>query len=227
MNDKQERYVAFIDILGFKDMVAKSTHDQTLEVLKKISSWLEFIVERTKEEFVQNQYMGVEIKPFIFSDSVILFTNTNSIFAGKLLIYACKYILEKALLENIPIKGAMAFGDITIIEEKSIFFGQAIIDAYLLQEEIKYYGLIFHHTAERQLDLANGEVARLVSKIKTPMKSGKIFYYNIVLNILNAQVIDNKFEIETLNKLYFSVSGPPRIYVDNTVEMFAFFNKDG
>ena len=31
-----DRYVAFIDIMGFKDMVARSTHDEIYQMMKEI-----------------------------------------------------------------------------------------------------------------------------------------------------------------------------------------------
>src|ERR1039458_5034635 len=69
--DTCERFVGFIDIMGFKDMVSRWTHKQVFEKLKVIS---EFRSNDTSEPIFSKN----AVKLFIFSDSVIMFSIDGS-----------------------------------------------------------------------------------------------------------------------------------------------------
>lgn len=73
------------------------------------------------------------------------------------------------------LRGAIACGTVTADFQKSIFFGQPIIEAYLLEEEQAWYGLVEHSSVDRTADgetqpLGNGEIPLTVS-YRVPLKS--------------------------------------------------------
>ena len=51
----------------------------------------------------------------------------------------------------IPIKGALAKGTVACDESKQLYFGKALLDAYLLEENVQYYEIVVHHSAEEQV----------------------------------------------------------------------------
>lgn len=213
------RFVSFIDILGFKELVAKNSHAEVLDKLTMLSSGIEHIKETMKKEEVKLGFGDVQLIPYLFSDSVVIFTKDDSIGSCKLLLFACQYLFYNCLKIQLPIKGALAHGEITIDTDKSIFFGQPIIDSFLLQEELKYYGLILHHSVEKHLkniDDENYNVKNILFNGKTPTKSGSITYSNLKYWLPDKEIL--KLD-QILDKLYESVSGGARIYVDNTIDM--------
>lgn len=108
----------------------------------------------------------------------------------------------------IPLKGALAEGHITCDMSKQLFFGQALIDAYLLEENVQYYGIIVHHSAEETVKNMQSD---LFANLKSPLKSGFIEHYNILWwkdSTANA--------LEGLDRVRLLVSDSPRRYVDNT-----------
>ena len=112
-------------------------------------------------------------------------------------------------------KGAIAFGEMTVDTNNSLYFGQPLIDAYELHKEIKLYGVVLHHTAQRQINELIR--ARTLSSIFTldytvPMNSGEIEH-----NLVN-WIIHTPNSIDVVRKLYHNVSGTSRIYVDNTIK---------
>ena len=126
--------------------------------------------------------------------------------------------MNKSIDKNVPIKGVLSKGLITADFNQNIFFGQAIIDAYLLQEELKYYGIIITSIIEKEIINDNLELPnRLIFREKTPLKSGKIEYLNLSFY--------KDITIDKLKELYHNVDGSPRIYVDNTIEMFKKFEE--
>lgn len=224
MANTSQRYIAFIDILGFKDLVLRSSHTEVLHKLETLSNLIESIKDVNKDDIVKTHYEGEELLPYIFSDSIAIFTKGNSLLSLELLLYACQYLFSKSITLQIPIKGALAHGTITLDNEKSIFFGQSIIDAFLLQEDVKYYGLILHHSVENQLAISNEDVfnpENHVIKLKTPTKSGYLLYYNLKYDIESGNPPKPEIEKKLLESLYNTVSGPPRIYVDNTISMYS------
>jgi hypothetical protein len=212
--------------MGFQDLVSRNTHQVVLEKLETISSWVTRIKEVNKKEIIKKDFKGEELKPFIFSDSIVIFTTTNTEHSAKLLLFACNFLFRNCISNNIPIKGAIAHGNITVDEDKSIFFGQPIIDSYNLHNQIKYYGTVLHHSAEKRLtEFKKGfrDFPTLLKKIKTPTDTGFINYYNLTYK-LGSQGIELNKELECIESLYSSVSGPARIYVDNTIEVYKQFS---
>ena len=89
---------------------------------------------------------------------------------------------------------------------------------YLLQEELKYYGIVIHDSIERKVEKKAID-SETISKIKwlpTPMRSGLINHYNVDFS---------EIKLGDLTKLYHTVSGAPRVYVDNTIKQFEAFSK--
>ena len=78
---------------------------------------------------------------------------------------------------QIPIKVAIAQGRITCDIPKQLFFGHALIDAYLLEENIHYNGILVDRTAENSvIKLANDYIFK---DIKAPLKSGNLSHYEL------------------------------------------------
>ena len=115
----------------------------------------------------------------------------------------------------IPLKGAIAAGRMTCNQIKQLYFGQALIDAFLLEENVKYYGVLVHHSAEKYLQLNDFPEFR---DVKAPLKGGEISHYE--LNWYNTAIKpgeDNPKTVDDcLKNLRLTVSDEPRKYIDNT-----------
>ena len=129
-----ERFVAFLDIMGFKDKVARHNHDEILQDLRGISDFLS--QQHPKEQ-------GINYA--MFSDSLLFYTDNNSKEQLKSLCNIVKELLIYATDIKIPFKCPISKGILTADSKKQLYFGQPLIDAYLIGEEIliilKNYGL--------------------------------------------------------------------------------------
>lgn len=206
-----ERYVVFLDIMGFKEMVIRNTHNDIYLKLKDISEMGSFIGEVIKEVFVT-----------IFSDSIVLFSKDNSEKSYREITKAALVLLAKSIKLGLGIKGGLAKGVITVDRNRQIYFGQPLIDAYLLEEDLNYYGLVVHHSAENDIkEYKTIHSNSYYLKCKTYFKSSQIIHYN--LDWFCAYGEDRKKSTEELNKyldnIAMSVSGNPRKYIDNTFDM--------
>lgn len=201
------RFVAFLDIMGFKDRVARTPHSDLLKDLiefnKEIST---LIAEKTVN--------GSDLTLAQFSDSIVIFSSNASQQSFKELAEVTSGIMYKAIQMMIPLKGAIAYGKVTCDMSKQLFFGQALIDAYLLEENVQFYGVLVHHTAEEYVikSLPNN----IFRDIQAPLKSGKISHYELIWYNTEGNSTET---IEALNHLRTTVSDAPRKYIDNTLDV--------
>jgi hypothetical protein len=209
-----DRFVAFFDIMGFKDLVLKSSHEDILDKLNKLSKTrmeLDQVNNATSDP--EKDPIGIT-KSFTFSDSIFIFSKTDSVPDVTKLILDCNYILKEAFKFQIPIKGAISFGKITVNRADSIYFGQPIIDAFLLHEELNLYSVISDHNFEKRIqELSPKLFGDFFIKYKVPLKSGRTYHYMLMPleQYRSKKILD-------LEKLYTTVSGKPRQYIDNTIE---------
>lgn len=210
-----DRFVAFLDIMGFKERVARTEHSQLLTQLTNFNRAITGYI---------GKYQATEIQLAQFSDSIVLFSNDTTLNSLETLADVTRGIMQTAIKQQIPIKGAIAQGQITCDIPKQLFFGQALIDAYLLEENIHYYGILVHHTAENSVTKLNNENNNNIFKdIKAPLKSGKISHYELSWYIdddsqKNIEEKINEME-NALKAIRQTVSDAPRKYIDNTLDV--------
>lgn len=221
------RFVAFIDIMGFKDMIFRSSHKEITKLLESFQTDIRLIedmailqlaAKKTKSRKEKNATDVSVTRLVSFSDSIILVSDDSSISSAIDIILTLSWIFNNAINQGIPIKGAIAYGEQTADFEKSLHFGRPLIDAYELQNELLLYGAVLHHTMEKYLsDIdAIGILERYgVFKWPAPMKSGKITHYIVNWTLLFEK---EKNLLDSVTKLYNNVSGSPRLYVDNTLD---------
>ncbi|HYV91548.1 MAG TPA: hypothetical protein VE978_07190 [Chitinophagales bacterium] len=216
-----KRFIAFFDIMGFKEMVFRLKHEEVFKKLRDLSFIIDTIKKYDRSLSNTNKIEVANyatIKSVMFSDSVLFISEGATREDAKTTIVAAVWILNLCLRSEIPIKGAIAYGDFTAELEYSIYFGQPLIDAFLLQDELLFYGAIIHHSLESFLILNNINFDNLLSEYMTPLKSGKVKHK--IVNWANPK-LDLGYSLSPTNgvkNLYCSVSGKPRIYVDNTLD---------
>ena len=209
-NDSAERLILYADIMGFKERVYSKSHDELKDNLLKFKDkW---------DKYVSPFQFKEHLKFAQFSDSTLIVVNGTDEKMFNLLTKAAFRLIHAAMEMKFPIKGIIAQGDFLFDKRKELYFGCPLVDAALLYDEIQYYGIVVHHSAERVVEkFRNKERPYLKSEIF--LKSGKISHYHLCWNMLchNLAPGDNSKECESwLDEIEKEVSGRPRIYVDNT-----------
>jgi hypothetical protein len=219
-----DRYVAFFDIMGFKDFVFRNSHDLVLKKMEELSIVIHPIKskfeEKTSKSIENEGILNALTRPIVFSDSIVFVSNTANEDDLSTILFNCSWFINKCVISNIPVKGAISKGRFTADFNNSLYFGQPLIDAYLLQESVIYYGCIIDNLVEREFITYNNAYQRAcLTKYKTPFAKGRINHYN--LNWLKGNDnLDNEVTeaFNHLNDFYYSVHGETRLYVDNTIE---------
>lgn len=219
------RFIGFFDILGFKEMVMRQNHIETYKKLKEIKDFITDAIEgsysgiKGKGGKIKTIYFEQKPKAVIFSDSILIISESDKPKVAESFIYHCNLFMKHCINAQIPIKGALSYGSFTADFKNSIFFGQPLIDAFLLHEELSMFGAILDFNIEKklkELNLSSNFWNRLI-KYKTPTKSGAINYYCINwLHVSQDKEIINYNPI--IEKFYTTASGKPRAYVDNTAD---------
>ncbi len=229
-------FVAFLDIMGFKERLQRNGHgkvnkmfDSLLPTIEEIKKSLEKPrIKRTLKTPGEDDIISYPsaVTSVIFSDSIILITDDDSEISAMFLFHYVKRLLQKAFIDEVPVplKGAIACGEMTAKPNKSIYFGQPLIDAFEFHKELKIYGVVLHYTCEKCLyELKNIEGKGIV-QYPVPMKSGKITHYIVDWT---EDLIKNEINpIDLVNKFYNNVSGKPRKYVDNTIEFLEWLKEE-
>jgi len=151
----EDRIVAFIDILGFKELVKKSesnskiieTLNTTLQYLKtweRPNQWnLDFVeIEKsTQRKGIEKFILKDRTNVTTFSDSIVVSVkieedNINEMLSS--LITNLSYMGSELMKNEILIRGAITIGKL-IHNDNGAVFGNALIEAYELESKCSKY----------------------------------------------------------------------------------------
>lgn len=119
--------VTFIDILGFRDLVATRQPeevDRAIKTLRRSSGY-------TEADHSQG------LKVFAFSDSIIRILPSDAISGVFYELMDVLHAQSKLISQGILIRGGMTIGDIAVGQDQ--IFGPAFIEAYELESKIAVY----------------------------------------------------------------------------------------
>jgi hypothetical protein len=216
--DTCECYVAFFDISGTKDRIKREGHKKALATHKALFEPTKVALESLQKTPLINK-QTVPITPVVFSDSIILMSEDISQRALEWTLTQAQFVLFSAIEKGIPIKGAIACGTFTFNLNNSIHFGQPLIDAYVLQNRLKLYGVILHDTVSKYLEKYNIGDTSYVIKTPVPMKYKKnIPQLHYLVDWIQHAIVKSQDPQELVKRLYSKNFGKPRKYVDNTLD---------
>ena len=144
----ENRYVVFIDILGFKDIVSKSNNDD--KKAEKILENLKYIEEIKKENDDIYKLTTIGRKIAVFSDSIVISYPLLNSGSGQFLslIFDIIYIFNELLDKGVYIRGGMTYGK--LYHEGNVCFGPAMVEAYSLEQEAIYPRIIIDEIAIKE-----------------------------------------------------------------------------
>ncbi|MGL5213653.1 MAG: hypothetical protein ACRC8R_00735 [Aeromonas hydrophila] len=128
----EESFVAFLDVLGFKQMIQSQNKTQINKYFGIVNSAIEYLNGITSKR---------EIGSIVISDSVILTVPYNGEREEKIdklrqLCIAVGLIQQNLAIEGIWLRGAICCGDTYFSSAENQIVGPAYINAYLLEEQL-------------------------------------------------------------------------------------------
>lgn len=128
----KQRYVAFLDLMGFKNLVNQSAEDQA--VLNNINRALSYIGRMQHDNYngmMPMADLGKQVTAF--SDSIVISYDALMPGGGFHVLMDLVYICNDLLGIGIPVRGGVTVGQLIHDEQKC--FGPAMVEAYLMESE--------------------------------------------------------------------------------------------
>jgi hypothetical protein len=133
-----QRIIAFIDILAFKDLIKIFDRDDILKMLKALEHTQNYLyTARNKTHPTQKSETPLGQTITAFSDSIVISypTDKNGVFQALL---SDLYIFQKKLLSlGFAFRGAIDIGD--LYHDGQTIFGPALVNAYELESKVSIY----------------------------------------------------------------------------------------
>lgn len=214
-----KRWFAYFDLLGFANQVRTSEIYNVLPIYEKV---LEAIAEKAEPK----KSKGINYS--WFSDTFIIFTKGHSAEEFALIEQASRLFFQKLILHKIAVRGALSFGDLYTQQEKNIFLGEALMDAYEYGEKQNWLNFVITPSAYKALhdiDLPMEERLnyRLVNNtnVITHHISHPVFAYAFNNGSVNGQ---NPF-LEALNLMKSKSPSAVHDKYKNTIEFIEKYTK--
>lgn len=200
------KYVVFLDILGFKNMIDALNQVDAEQFIKRFSKTVYEIFNDRNFELLS------KINGYIVSDSIILYTNNTKKESLIDLLNLTLKICRSEFVENgVLIRGGIAKGEfsklkVTEIDQlgKTLIIGQAYVNAYQLESSTKVIGVnlseaVYNDILKYDIKLDNKENNDFNTKAYiTKYKDKKAIYYLL-------KYIDLNFLLEANNLRQFVI----------------------
>ena len=137
------KYVAFLDILGFKNIIDKKDQETAKNFIMQFSKTIFRVFQNLEGQ------LNSKVKGYIVSDSLILYSNDSSKESLVNLIEVVETICRDEYIKNgILIRGGISKGDFAKIKaselpnlEKALIVGKSYVKAYELEGANKVIGI--------------------------------------------------------------------------------------
>lgn len=138
-------FVAFLDILGFSDLVKNNSMQFVLdlynEAIIKVNHHLQ---EFWQTEEWRDHVKRPKISSLCVSDSIIIYSDGNGLDSFLKIIVYIHSLIGMLIKHGLPVRGALTLGELGIYndENNKILLGKAIVEAYELEKIQEWCGCI-------------------------------------------------------------------------------------
>lgn len=178
------RYIAFLDILGFADLVMT----KSLEEVKHRMRLAMFSIQIAKSGGIHPPAPEVNVKPphiFSFSDTYVLISQDLSEQAIRSFILTSALLTQYLYAQSLGVRGAITFGEADFIPGTQHLVGKGIVAAAKLEKKQDWLGVIVDLPSmpEGAVQLFEQPlVAPLFTRWNVPLKEGQTLQDALVVN---------------------------------------------
>lgn len=148
----ENRTVAFIDILGFRNLIENEpiqdlakTYDYMVQASNAINRPLQ-LNGSVPTLFPGHDQNEPWCQRYVFSDSIILISNGNDDRSClKLLVYAWRF-LQMLLAMKLPARGGIYYGELYENRQANVVLGKALTGAHALEQKQQWIGIAIDDT---------------------------------------------------------------------------------
>jgi hypothetical protein len=133
-----KRWFCYLDLLGFRRLVERDEIHRILPTYEKALRHLEQSAVEYKHRGLYSSW---------FSDTFIIYSESDRSEHFALVEHVGRVFFQELILNRIPVRGALAHGDLYSQQERNIFIGPALIDAYSYGEGQDWLGFMLTPSA--------------------------------------------------------------------------------
>lgn len=191
-----KRYLTYFDLLGFSDFIKNNEVERQEEIIIEFFKDIERAL--SKGEFIETQFgMGADLSnhklnSLNFSDTVIFWTQDDSLESLKELLHVTYIFNYCATLFRFPARGSTVYGEIVTVNHNesnvnggtynvNSILGKGLVHAYEIAEETNWSGAIIDNSIiERliELNINTSEILNPISKeYNVPIKKDRFKKY--------------------------------------------------
>lgn len=167
------RFVAHVDILGMSTLVENNFEEawgmlSDLVHVRDEARLHEYEFVETNERL--NVYQQIHI--ITFSDTLLLFTASDTPLELKSMIILVTEIFHKALCKCVPVRAGIAVGEFRFNLDKSMYAGPALIEAYRIGESAQWLGITLSESIQEMATSQNMRAAdrNVIVEWEVPLK---------------------------------------------------------
>jgi hypothetical protein len=224
-------FVAFLDILGFKNMVKNNSIHSLFKVYNEFLLRMELSKEFTESTYILPDFKKTVINSLFISDSLILWTEDFSQTSLYKLIGLTSILFVESLRQGTPLRGAIDMGEIavrTTFENKTLV-GNGLTNAYENECDQDWAGCVVGKKCIDQFNSLSGtwgplrkdylQEVKLIIEYPIPMKANqtKTGYALNWLSLTNSQVVTKDIISESFSKFNKSTGSQVQSKIDNTL----------
>lgn len=132
----EERFIAFIDILGFREHIRRSeTNPQHARAIHQALKYISNLKKENDEGTLSLKELGTEVS--VFSDSIVISYPTKIAGAFFYLILDIVYLQLDMMAKGILVRGGITVGE--LFHEDNTVFGPAMVEAYEIESKKAIY----------------------------------------------------------------------------------------
>lgn len=209
--------VAFLDILGFKEICKHYTATVIGQTLHRAVTSAILHCKEMCEKF-HYTYSPCEI--ITFSDSLAIFSQDESIHGFRSVVLHVKHIMQNLLVHQFPIRGAIAFGDIYLNKDPTVFVGDGYDKCVNLEKIQNWIGVAIHDSVENKFfDYFQND---LISEVNTETKLIKFYNEPSIIKYrvpMKDGTCEFKYTVNWLDGLSYFSSDNKKINHSEIIEM--------
>lgn len=204
-------FVAFLDVLGFRQLVESNTHEQLelvysdafLQGLALGLSNRHYVIRTLNgRKTISNDVTAVPVNSLIASDNIIVWSNDDSEQAFRDIISVVRGMMAHSCLNGVPLRGAIELGPLSWVQSKygsktdniqQSVFGKGLCQAYELEKDQQWSGCVI---GEKAIDhfkaVCHGGLDDMV-------RSRELFVYNVPLKPNHSQAGRSGYVVDWVN----------------------------
>ena len=207
MLERQFVFIAYFDILGFKQMVNNTTAEELLRVINGFTFASQGSISEGKlfirdDKSVVYDIRKSNIRCAHISDSIIFWSKSNTEGDFVDMIKLCQSFLLSTLLRSIPVRGCLTYGELFSkfdrIEDyySSLLFGKGLVSAYTNAETLEFVGCVVDNSINDVIFVEDLEKVKgcLFQISDIPHKEGIIIDAKLIVKVkpnMNKIVLEN------------------------------------